>query len=335
LSKVYRHSAISESTAKKNQLVSVNWTIIEDEAQHANRIVITYRALAMIACLAVIIAPGVAMTDETITLKVIMQDLRGHLADITDGLLADDFGLVARGANGIAEHPHIPAEQVALVAKELGEQMAVFKQLDTWVHDLSLEMRAAAEKSDRGAMVSNYQKLVAGCIACHNAYRERVAAVLNADSESSTSAELPILQKEIVVRASLEDVWRAWTTAEGLAFISSRSNIELRVGGAYDWFLDGEPDAYGRHGSEGSYVLAYLPKEMLAFSWTFPPDIPELRYADKRTQVVVRFNEDSEGQVHVRLQALGWKEGEAWQRGWDYFDNAWGAVLTAMKQHLE
>ena len=74
---------------------------------------------------------------------------------------------------------------------------------------------------------------------------------------------------------------------------------------------------------------------MLAFSWTFPPDIPELRYADKRTQVVILLNESSDGVVHVRLRELGWKEGEPWQRGWDYFDQAWGAVLAAMKRHLE
>jgi hypothetical protein len=74
---------------------------------------------------------------------------------------------------------------------------------------------------------------------------------------------------------------------------------------------------------------------MLAFSWTFPPGIPELRYANKRTQVVVLFDEDSDGLVHVKLQALGWQESEPWQRGWEYFDNAWGAVLSAMKQHLE
>jgi len=291
--------------------------------------------LAVAASCTIVLAPTVATSGETTTLKAIMQDLRDNLTDITDGLLADDFGLVARGANGIAEHPRIPAEQVKRVAEELGEEMAVFKQLDTWVHDLALEVKAAAENSDRGALFSNYQKMVEGCVACHNAYKDRVAAAIGTTDESGTTAAMPKLQKEISVRAPLEEVWNAWTSAEGLAFISSESNIELRVGGAYDWFLDGEPDDFGIHGSEGSHVLAFLPREMLAFSWTFPPEIPELRYADERTQVVVLFDEDSEGLVHVKLQALGWQDGEPWQRGWEYFDNAWGAVLTAMKQHLE
>jgi len=291
--------------------------------------------LAVAASLTIVFAPTVATSDETTTLRAIMQGLHDNLTDITNGLLTDDFGLIARGANGIAEHPHIPAEQVKLVAEELGEEMAVFKQLDSWVHDLALEVKAAAEKSDRVALFSNYQTMVEGCVGCHNAYKDRVAAVLGTTGESATAAVTPILRKEISIRAPLEEVWNAWTTAEGLAFISSDSNIDLRVGGPYEWFLGGEPDDYGIHGSEGSHVLAFLPQKMLAFSWTFPPDIPELRYANKRTQVVVLFDEDSEGLVHVRLQALGWQEGEPWQHGWEYFDNAWGAVLNAMKQHLE
>jgi uncharacterized protein YndB with AHSA1/START domain len=99
--------------------------------------------------------------------------------------------------------------------------------------------------------------------------------------------------------------------------------------------MDSPPDNKGRRGSQGSNVLAFLPQKMLAFSWTFPPDIPELRYADERTHVVVLFEEDGDGQVHVRLHELGWKDGEQWQRGWEYFDKAWDSVLLAMKRHLE
>jgi len=148
------------------------------------------------------------------------------------------------------------------------------------------------------------------------------------------SAEMPTLKKEVCIRAPIEAVWNAWTTADGLAFISSKSNIDLRISGPYEWFLDGEPDEFGKRGGEGSHVLAYLPEKMIAFSWTFPPAVPELRNADERTQVIVLLD-DLEEHVHVRLYAHGWQEGEPWQRGWDYFDRAWRYVLDAMKQHLE
>ena len=147
-------------------------------------------------------------------------------------------------------------------------------------------------------------------------------------------AEMPILQMEVSINAPIDTVWNAWTSEDGLAFISPESNIELRIGGAYEWFLDGEPDELGKRGSEGSHILAYLPDKMIAFSWTFPPAVPELRIADERTQVVVLLDE-ADGQVRVRLYAHGWQDGEPWQSGWEYFDHAWRLVLDRMKSHLE
>ena len=143
-----------------------------------------------------------------------------------------------------------------------------------------------------------------------------------------------MLTKEMCIHAPIDAVWNAWTTADGLEFLSPKSNIELRIGGPYEWFLHLDADKQGKRGGQGSHILAYLPNRMLAFSWTFPPAVPELRNADERTQVVVLFDEADE-HVHVRLYAHGWQEGEPWQHGWEYFDRAWGLVLDEMKKHLE
>ena len=91
--------------------------------------------------------------------------------------------LVAHGATSIAEHPKIPAAQVQLVAAELGPEMAAFKQLDNVVHDLSLEIGAAAQALNRDAAISSYQRMIEGCLDCHRTYKERVAAVLKPEPE--------------------------------------------------------------------------------------------------------------------------------------------------------
>ncbi len=144
-----------------------------------------------------------------------------------------------------------------------------------------------------------------------------------------------MLVKEVTINATLDEVWHAWTTEEGLRFISAKSNVELRRGGPYEWFLDLPHDENGRRGGEGARVLAFLPKEMLAFSWTFPPSIPELRNAHETTQVVVRLTKLGDGRVNVQLIAHEWREGEAWDAGYAYFDNAWQRVLSALKAHLD
>ena len=133
------------------------------------------------------LAPTVAMTDDAPSLKEIMQGLRNNLVEISDGLLTDDFELVAQGAASIAEHPKIPAAQVQLVAAELGPEMAAFKQLDNLVHDQSLEIGVAAKALDRDAAISSYQRMIVGCFDCHRTYKERVAAILRPEPEPQSA----------------------------------------------------------------------------------------------------------------------------------------------------
>ncbi len=162
-------------------------------------------------------------------------------------------------------------------------------------------------------------------------------ALLSLVGTSGLEAEASerILRKEVVVKASLEEVWHAWTTTEGVAFASPSSRVELEVGGPYEWFLTGEPAADGARGSEGSRVVTFLPREMLVFDWTFPPEVPRLRNAGIKTHVVLFFDEVGEDRVRVRFAQTGWQEGEDWDRGYEYFDAAWGWVLEQLVAHFE
>lgn len=152
--------------------------------------------------------------------------------------------------------------------------------------------------------------------------------------ETETSPLARVLRKEIVIHAPLDAVWRAWTSEEGLAPISSSSRIELRPGGDYAWFLE-TVDEQGRRGSEGSEIVSFVPRERLVFRWTFPPSTPGLRAAQATTEVAVHFDEAAEGGVRLELVATGWQEGAEWDQAYEYFDRAWGWVLGAMKEHLE
>jgi hypothetical protein len=132
----------------------------------------------MIQALALLLLATLASADETTSLQSIMQGLRSNLFEIADGLLVGDLELVERGANGVADHPRIPPQQVQLVARELGDEMAAFKQFDLRVHDLAVELSAAARAGDTAAAMSRFRDMIDGCFGCHTAYRDRVAAVL-------------------------------------------------------------------------------------------------------------------------------------------------------------
>ena len=123
-------------------------------------------------------ATATADPDKRPDLRQIMQGLRDDSVLILDGLLINDLDKVTTGADSIADHPEIPPEQVALVATELGPEMAAFKQLDTLVHDLSLLIRSAALDGSRERATSEFQNMVNGCLACHVSYRERISVAL-------------------------------------------------------------------------------------------------------------------------------------------------------------
>ena len=131
-----------------------------------------------------------------------------------------------------------------------------------------------------------------------------------------------ILRGEVVVQAPVAEVWKAWTTPEGIAtFFAPVGRVDLRVEGTYDiWFNpDGRP---GERGAEGMRILDVDPMARFAFTWDAPPSIPTIR--GKRTMVVIDFEPVGEGVTRVRLTHLGWGEGEDWDRAYEYFDRAWG-----------
>lgn len=135
----------------------------------------------LLCVLGLCVAATVAVAQQapaTTSLKTIMQGLRDNTVSIIDAMLVDDFTAVAEAAAGVADHPKIPPQQVSLVAAELGAEMAAFKQFDTLVHDLSLSLQEAAKEGDRARVQQNFQDMIAGCLGCHAAYRQRVMAVL-------------------------------------------------------------------------------------------------------------------------------------------------------------
>ena len=134
-------------------------------------------------CFALVMAPAIASPGDAPSLKAIMQELRNNVVEIADGLLNDDYDQVTRGAASIADHPKIAPAEVAIVAATLGSEMPAFKAFDDLVHNLSLDIRLAAEARDRDAVISGYQQLIEGCVDCHTAYKERVAMALSSRAE--------------------------------------------------------------------------------------------------------------------------------------------------------
>ena len=130
---------------------------------------------------------------------------------------------------------------------------------------------------------------------------------------------------EIEVPASVADVWSAWTTHSGItSFFAPACRVELRPGGPYEIYFTPESPP-GERGAEGTRVLAFQPEKMLAFTWSAPPHLPDVRR--QRTSVVVRLRRCGEGRTRVTLTHSGWGEGGEWDLAFDYFSRAWREVV--------
>ena len=140
-----------------------------------------------------------------------------------------------------------------------------------------------------------------------------------------------VLRADLTIQAPVAEVWKAWTTDEGIAtFFAPKGHVELAVDGTYDiWFNPaGKP---GERGAEGMRILDVDPMKRFVFTWNAPPSIPAIR--GKRTVVTIELSAEGPAVTKLRFTHAGWGDGADWDKAYDYFDAAWGTVVLPRLQH--
>jgi uncharacterized protein YndB with AHSA1/START domain len=141
------------------------------------------------------------------------------------------------------------------------------------------------------------------------------------------------VDKEVLIQATLDQAWDAWTTRAGIvSFFAPDAEIDPRVGGAFHIHIDPGAPA-GAKGADDMRFMALQPKQMISFDWNAPPSLPLAR--QQRTFVVVRFAAVDDKTTRVTLHHTGWGEGGEWDKAHAYFDRAWGGVLGNLKKRFE
>ena len=159
-----------------------------------------------------------------------------------------------------------------------------------------------------------------------------LAFILVAACASAAAAPERLIEKQGVVKAPIADVWKAWTTREGIrSFFAPDANVDLRPGGLYEMYMNpfAEP---GMRGADDMRVMAVQEPTMLTFTWNAPPSNPEIR--KQRTMVIVRLKSLDDASTEVTIHHLGWGESEKWDEAYRYFDRAWGNVLANLQKRF-
>ena len=134
------------------------------------------------------------------------------------------------------------------------------------------------------------------------------------------------LDFEVVVPASLDDVWQAFTTADGLVgWLTPAAKVELRLGGPWEADFPG-----GKTG--GGTILSFLPREMLAVAALAPEAFPAVRR--ERTQAVFRFEPVDAAHTRVRLAQIGWQAGSEWDAAFAYLADGNAQLLNSLHRRF-
>ena len=141
------------------------------------------------------------------------------------------------------------------------------------------------------------------------------------------------IDAKITVKAGVDDVWKAWTTTDGIkTFFAPDAKVELRVDGPFQIYINPLATA-GMKGADDMRIIGFQDKKMLSFTWNAPPSLPEAR--KQRSVVIVRFASRGDDLTDVSIHHIGWGEGGEWDKAFDYFSKSWPSVLKNLKKRFD
>lgn len=110
--------------------------------------------------------------ESPYTLREVMQHLGVATQELQTGLLMNNRLMIERGALGVADHPAPKGGIKPYIKKSTQGLEATIKQMDKQVHDTAVEIAAKAPKAKMLELAELNQRMVTGCIGCHDAFRD-------------------------------------------------------------------------------------------------------------------------------------------------------------------
>ena len=118
--------------------------------------------------------------DKGPALRRIMQELSLQMQKGTDAISREDWPALAQIAPKIADHPAPPMAERMRVFSALGSDVPRFRELDQQTHHAAEDLGEAAKDGDAANAIASFAKVQSACMACHQGFRARVHAALDA-----------------------------------------------------------------------------------------------------------------------------------------------------------
>lgn len=151
---------------------------------------------------------------------------------------------------------------------------------------------------------------------------------------SSFANAQPQLTHEGVIDASVHEVWKAYTTKEGLeSWMAAHANIALKVGGKMRTHYDPK-GTLGDSKTIENTILSYEPERMLSVRVSKTPDGFPFPNAVKNMWTVVYFEALSPLKTRLREVSLGFGDDDESKKMREFFDRGNAATLAQLQDHF-
>jgi len=145
-----------------------------------------------------------------------------------------------------------------------------------------------------------------------------------------------VLRQEAVVAAPLEEVWKTFTTADGLrTFLAPMVSLDFRIGGKWEVSADSKAQL-GDPKNIVNEVISFLPMEMISVRVAQPPSTFAHPEVARSVWTVYQFERLGTDRVRVIVSMVGWKDGADWDSTYAFFErgNAY-TMLQLQKRFVE
>ena len=152
------------------------------------------------------------------------------------------------------------------------------------------------------------------------------ACVAGQSASTKPVAEPPHqLVIEVEVPAPVSEVWKSFSTSEGLStWLFPNATVDLRQGG--DWLVHFPGGSTG-----GGTIVSFVPEKEIVIAALAPDKFPTVRAT--RTHAMFQFEARGNSTV-VRLTQTGWQKGEEWTRAYEYLAAGNAQLLASLHKRF-
>ncbi|MFZ6818533.1 SRPBCC family protein [Undibacterium sp. Ji22W] len=151
----------------------------------------------------------------------------------------------------------------------------------------------------------------------------------------ATAAELPPIEAIGVVNAPVREVWKAWTTADGLkAWLAPHAEFDLRLGGLMRTNYS-KSGSLSDDGTIENRVLAFESERMIAIQVSRAPTKFPFPNAVKNMWTVLYFLPDGESRTTLRIVGLGFSDDPESAKMREFFKRGNEYTLSELQKYYQ